>query len=182
MTISPRAVDLTGKVAVVTGAAQGLGAAIAEGLAALGADVAICDRNVDGMKATAATVDALGRRCVTAELDVRDATAVDAFVATVAEALGNIDVLVNNAGGGFRAPLSDVSAKGVQVLVDENYTSVVHFVRACDPLLRDGASIINVTSVEAFRAAPNFAVYGSMKAAVEHLTKTLALELSARRI
>jgi len=58
----------------------------------------------------------------------------------------------------------------------------VHFLRACDPLLRNGGSIINITSVESFRAAPNFAVYGSMKAAIEHLTKTLALELSPRRI
>jgi 3-oxoacyl-[acyl-carrier protein] reductase len=182
VTLSPASIHLTGKVAVVTGAAQGLGAATAEAFAAFGADVAICDRDHVGMAATAARVEALGRRCVTAELDVREAEAVDAFAATIRAELAGIDVLVNNAGGGFRAPLSQVSAKGVQVLVDENYTSVVHFLRACDPLLRDGGSIINVTSVEAFRAAPIFAVYASMKAAIEHLTKTLALELSPRRI
>ena len=182
MTLSRGLADLTDRVAIVTGAAQGLGAAIAEGFAAFGADLAICDRDVEGMAKTAASVEALGRRCITAELDVRDARAVDAFAAMVGDEFGGIDVLVNNAGGGFRAPLSDVSAKGVQVLVDENYTSVVHFVRSCEPLLREGGSIINITSVEAFRASPNFAVYGSMKAAVEHLTKTLALELSPRRI
>jgi 3-oxoacyl-[acyl-carrier protein] reductase len=180
--ISPHLVDLTDKVAVVTGGAQGLGAAIAEGLAAFGADVAVCDRNVAGLVDTARRVEGLGRRCLTAELDVRDAEAVDAFAVAVGAEFAGVDVLVNNAGGGFRAPLSDVSAKGVQVLIDENFTSVVHFVRACDPMFRDGGSIINVTSVEAFRAAPNFAVYGSMKAALEHLTKTLALELSPRRI
>jgi len=182
MAISRELVDLTDKVAVVTGGAQGIGAAIAEGLAAFGADVAICDRNVDGMGETQGRVEALGRRCLTAELDVRDAGAVDAFAGRIGAELGGVDILVNNAGGGFRAPLSEVSAKGVQALVDENYTSVVHFVRACGPMLRPGGSIINVTSVESFRAAPGFAVYGSMKAAVEHLTKTLALELSPRRI
>ncbi len=182
MTVSREMVDLTGKVTVVTGAAHGIGAATAAAFAVFGADVAICDREPEGMAATAAGVEALGRRCVTAELDVRDAVAVDAFATTIGTELGGIDVLVNNAGGGFRAALSDVNAKGVQALVDENYTSVVHFVRACDPFLRDGASIINVTSVEAFRGAPGVAVYASMKAAVEHLTKTLALEWSPRRI
>jgi 3-oxoacyl-[acyl-carrier protein] reductase len=182
MTVDRSFVELTGKVAVVTGGAQGIGAATAEALATFGADVAICDRNVEGMRTTAATVEALGRRALTAELDVRDADAVDAFAATIGSELGHVDILVNNAGGGFMAPLLDISAKGVGVLVAENYTSVVNFVRACDPLLRDGGSIINVTSVEAFRAAPGFAVYGSMKAAVEQLTRTLALELSGRGI
>jgi NAD(P)-dependent dehydrogenase (short-subunit alcohol dehydrogenase family) len=182
MTVDRSIVDLTDKVAVVTGAAQGIGAAVAQGLAAFGAEVAICDRDVEGMAATAQSVEALGRRCLTAELDVRDAAAVDDFAAAIAAEFTGVDVLVNNAGGGFRAMLSEVSAKGVQVLVDENFTSVVHFIRACDPLLRGGASIINVTSVESFRAAPGFAVYGSMKAAVENLTKTLALELSDRKI
>jgi 3-oxoacyl-[acyl-carrier protein] reductase len=180
--VSPVLMDLTSKVAVVTGAAQGLGAATAEAFAACGADLAICDRNVEGMAATAASVEALGHRCLTAELDVRDAGAVNAFATAIGAEFGGVDVLVNNAGGGFRAPLSQVNAKGVQVLVDENFTSVVHFLRACDPLMRDGGSIVNVTSVESFRAAPGFAVYASMKAAIEHLTKTLALELSPRRI
>lgn len=182
MTVDRSFVELTGKTAVVTGAAQGIGAAIAEALAGFGADMAICDRNVEGMQTTAAAVEALGRRAITAELDVRDADAVDAFATRLGTELGGVDILVNNAGGGFMAPFLELNAKGVAVLVAENYTSVVNFVRAFDPLLRDGGSIVNVTSVEAFRAAPGFAVYGSMKAAVENLTKTLALELSGRRI
>jgi 3-oxoacyl-[acyl-carrier protein] reductase len=93
-----------------------------------------------------------------------------------------VDILVNNAGGGFHAWFADISAKGQHALVDENFTSVTNMVRACLPRMPDGATIINVTSVEAFRAAPGFSVYAAMKAAVEQLTRTLALELSPRRI
>ncbi|MEU0934242.1 SDR family oxidoreductase [Embleya sp. NPDC005971] len=90
--------------------------------------------------------------------------------------------MVNNAGGGFRAPFQDVTAKGRGALVDENFTSVTHVVRHGVPLMNDGGSIVNVTTVEAFRAAPGFAVHAAMKAAVEQLTRSLALELSQRRI
>jgi NAD(P)-dependent dehydrogenase (short-subunit alcohol dehydrogenase family) len=100
----------------------------------------------------------------------------------VASTYGRIDVLVNNAGGGFYASFLDVNAKGQRALVDENFTSVTHFVRGCVPHMRDGGSIVNVTSIEAHRAAPGFGVYAAMKAAVESLTKTLALELAPRRI
>jgi NAD(P)-dependent dehydrogenase (short-subunit alcohol dehydrogenase family) len=182
VTLDRSAVALDGRVAVVTGAAQGIGAAVAEALAVFGADVAICDRNAEGMAVTAASVSGAGRRCVTGELDVRDGEAVAAWLGEVADAFGSVDVLVNNAGGGFWASFMDVSAKGQQALVDENFTSVTHFVRGCVPHMTDGGSIINITSVEAFRAAPGFGVYGAMKAAVEHLTRTLAIELADRRI
>ena len=93
-------------------------------------------------------------------------------------------MLVNNAGGGFRAAFLDVNDKGQDSLVRENFTSVTHFVRAAVPLMAaDGrASIINITSIEAHRAAPGFAIYSAMKAALVSLTKSLALELGDRRI
>jgi 3-oxoacyl-[acyl-carrier protein] reductase len=89
---------------------------------------------------------------------------------------------VNNAGGGFRSPLLDVSVKGQDALVSENFGSVLNFVRAIVPLMTDGGSIVNVTSSEAHRAAPGFAIYAAQKWAVRGLTKTLALELGDRRI
>ena len=182
MTFGPEAVQLDGTVALVTGAAQGIGAATARTLARFGADLAVCDRDGAGLAATAAAVEATGRRCVTGQLDVRDADAVRSWLAEVAAAYGRVDVLVNNAGGGFYAPFAAVNDKGQRSLVDENFTSVTNFVRGCSALLGDGASIVNVTSIEASRAAPGFGVYAAMKAAVESLTKTLALELAPRRI
>lgn len=180
--IDRSAVGLSGKVAIVTGAAQGIGAAAAGALAAFGADLAICDRNATGMDETAADVESFGRRCETGELDVRDGQAVRTWVAGLAETFGSIDVLVNNAGGGFYSSFLDVNEKGERALVDENFTSVATFVRACVPLMENGGSIINVTSIEASRAAPGFGIYAAMKAAVENLTKTLALELAPREI
>jgi 3-oxoacyl-[acyl-carrier protein] reductase len=180
--IDRSAVGLGGKVALVTGAAQGIGAAAAEALAAFGADLAICDRNAEGMENTAIEVESFGRKCVTGEIDVRDGDAVGAWLGEVAAEYGQIDVVVNNAGGGFYAPFLDVNAKGQNALIDENFTSVTHFVRGCVPLMENGGSIVNVTSIEASRAAPGFGVYAAMKAAVENLTKTLALELAPRGI
>src|SRR4029077_11797757 len=113
-------------------------------------------------------------------LDVRDGDAVHTWLAEVTATYGKVDVLVNNAGGGFYAAFADVSDKGQRSLVDENFTSVTHFVRGCVPVMPDGASIVNITSIEASRAAPGFGVYAAMKAAVENLTKTLALELAPR--
>jgi len=178
VTVAPGDALLEGRLALVTGAAGGLGKAAALGLASFGADLAICDRDVDGLAATAKDIAGLGRQATTGVLDVRDRDAVEAWVAT----LDRVDILVNNAGGGFKAWFTDITPKGQQVLVDENFTSVTNFVRACLPKMGDGASIVNVTSVEAFRAAPGFSIYAAMKAAVEQLTRTLALELSPRRI
>nr|MDT0666001.1 SDR family oxidoreductase [Micromonospora sp. DSM 115978] len=173
--------DLHGRVALVTGAAAGIGRAVATSLAACGARLALCDRDADGL---ASTADALPKTAepLTGVLDVRDATAVAAFVDRVSTWFGRLDVLVNNAGGGFVANFLDVTPRGQQALVDENFTSVTLFVRSCVPLMTDGGSIVNVTSVEAFRAAPGFGVYAAMKAAVENLSRTLALELAPRRI
>jgi NAD(P)-dependent dehydrogenase (short-subunit alcohol dehydrogenase family) len=180
--IGQDAASLDGKVALVTGAAQGIGAGAAVALAAFGADLAICDRNEDGMRETAAQAEALGRRCETGVLDVRDTDAVDAWVAGLGATFEHVDVLVNNAGGGFHAAFVDTSLKGQRSLVDENFTSVTNFVRACMPHMGEGGSIVNVTSIEASRAAPGFGIYAAMKAAVENLTKTLALELAPRGI
>ncbi len=182
MPFGPDAVSLDGKVALVTGAAQGIGAATASTLARFGADLAICDRNTDGMASTASDVREVGRRCVTGTIDVRDGDAVQTWLAEVTATFGTVDVLVNNAGGGFYAAFADVNDKGQRSLVDENFTSVTHFVRGCVPVMPEGGSIVNITSIEASRAAPGFGVYAAMKAAVENLTKTLALELAPRRI
>jgi NAD(P)-dependent dehydrogenase (short-subunit alcohol dehydrogenase family) len=120
---------------------------------------------------------------LSAQLDVREADQVDAFAAAVREQFGHVDVLVNNAGGGFRSDFMSVNPKGQNALVRENFDSVTLFTRAFVPLMpAEGGSIINLTSVEAHRAAPQFAIYAAQKAAVASLTRSLALELGTMSI
>src|SRR5262249_53556064 len=120
----------------------------------------------------------LGDGHVVTELDVRDTDGVAAFCG----ALDRIDVLVNNAGGTFSAPFTDVSRNGEAALIAENFTSATSFIRHSLPHMPDGASIINITSIEAHRAAPTYAIYSAMKAALANLTMSLALELGDRLI
>ncbi len=127
MPITPETVLLTGRVAVVTGAAQGIGAAIATTFARFGADVVICDRDADGLARTGAEIAGHGHDWGMQVLDVRDADAVREWIAP----LDTVDILVNNAGGGFRADFTDVNDKGQDALIRENFTSVTHCIRAC---------------------------------------------------
>lgn len=177
-----RSILLTDRVAIVTGAAEGIGRDTALLFARCGATLAICDRQAGLLGEVAARIEALGRPVLATELDVRDAEAVDAFVETVATRFDHVDVLVNNAGGTFVSPFLDVSPKGEASLIAENFTQVTHFIRRVVPLMRNGGSIVNLTSVEAHQAGPGFAVYAAMKTAVESLSKSLALELGSRRI
>ena len=169
-------------MAVVTGAAVGIGRATALALGRFGADLAICDRDEEHLTEGATELRNSGHRVVNAVLDVRDPAAVATFVEQVSGEFLRVDVLVNNAGGGFAANFVDVNDRGQDALMRENFTSVTNLVRSCLPLMVDGGSIVNITSIEAHRAAPAFAVYSAMKAAVASLTKSLALELGQRMI
>jgi NAD(P)-dependent dehydrogenase (short-subunit alcohol dehydrogenase family) len=114
---------------------------------------------------------------------VREADETRAFVERVAADAGRVDVLVNNAGGGFQSPFLDVTPKGELALVRENFLSVTALIRAVVPHMPErGGAIVNLTSIEAHRAAPGYAVYAAMKAAVANLSESLALELGERRI
>jgi 3-oxoacyl-[acyl-carrier protein] reductase len=178
----PSSILLTDRVAVITGAGRGVGKATALLFARFGARLAVCDRVPEILAAAEAEIAATGQPVIARELDVRDNQAVGAFLGDVASAYGNVDVLVNNAGGTFFAPFLDVSEKGEAALVAENFTQVTALVRGVVPLMAERGAIVNVTSIEAHQAAPGFAVYGAMKAALAHLTRTLALELAPRRI
>lgn len=185
MVLDPSTALLGGRVAVVTGAAAGIGRATALALVRFGADLAVCDRNQEGLADLVAEVAAThpNRAVSSAVLDVREQSDVEDFCGRVGERFGRIDILVNNAGGGFLADFLDVNAKGQESLVRENFHSVGHFVRAAVPLMpAEGGSIVNLTSIEAHRAAPGYAVYAAQKAAVASLTTSLALELGPRRI
>ena len=180
--LDPSAILLTDRVAIVTGAAQGIGEATALALARFGAHVALCDRKEDGLRATARDIESLGRRAHVGVLDVRDEDAAAVFVREVGEQFGAVDILVNNAGGGFWSPFLDVNAKGENALMRENFASVTIFIRHVVPLMINGGSIINITSIEGHRAGPGFAIYSAMKAAVTNLSFSLSMELAERKI
>ncbi len=183
MPLEPGSILLSDRVAVVTGAAVGIGRAIALAFARFGAHVAVCDRDAERLADTVRDLEATGRRVVNGVFDVRNGEAVREYFAAVEAAFGGVDVLVNNAGGGFAASFLQVNEKGQDALVRENFVSVTHCIRAAVPLMtRAGGSIINITSIEAHRAGPGFAVYSAMKAAVASLTKSLALELGEKMI
>jgi len=177
-----RSILLTDRVAIVTGAAEGIGREIALLFARCGANLALCDRKAEEMAGVAAEIQALGRHVITAELDVRNTEAVDHFVDAVVEQFGHVDILVNNAGGTFVSSFLDTNAKGEASIIAENFTQATHFIRRVAPVMADGGSIINLTSVEAHQAGPGFALYAAMKTALESFSKSLALELGTRRI
>ena len=176
-------ISLAGRSAIITGGAQGIGLGIAEAFAALGASLTLVDRQGDELAASVARLRDRGAEVVAVVGDVRDAAVVERTVSAAVSAHGRLDVLVNNAGGGFFAPFTDVNERGEAALIAENFTQVTAFVRATVPHLSErGGSIINITSIEGHRAGPGFGIYSAMKAAVENLSRTLALELAPRRI
>jgi 3-oxoacyl-[acyl-carrier protein] reductase len=176
--IRPDDARLDGRLAVVTGGAVGIGEAVAHALGAFGCELAVCDRDDGNLATTVVHLRAEGVTVHPTTLDVRDKPSVERFVA----GLDRVDILVNNAGGGFHSDFQAVSDNGQDALIRENFTSVTNFVRACAPKMGEGGSIVNVTSIEAHRAGPGYAVYSAMKAAVASLTKSLALELGPRGI
>jgi len=176
MVVSPSDALLTDRVAVVTGGGAGLGRAVAEGLAAFGARVAIWERDEDACASAADAVDGLA--CVA---DVRDEAQVDDALARTTELLGVPTILVNNAGGVFHSPLLDTSVNGWDALLRANLGQVLLCTQRVARAMRDagvGGSIVNVTSIEGTRAAPGYAAYAAAKAGVIDLTKTAALELA----
>lgn len=166
----------------MTGGARGIGRATCEALASLGADVAVCDRLSDELADTAGALRDSGADVVAEEMDVRDPDAVAALVDAISDRWGSLDILVNNAGGGFVADTLEVSPNGRAALMSENFTQVLDVTAKCVPLMPSGSAIVNITSIEGHRAGPGFGIYSAMKAGVENLTRTLALELADRRI
>ena len=179
-------IDLAGQKAVVTGAAQGIGRAIAERLVASGASVSLWDR--DALLLTRTVGELGGTRAATVvseAVDVTDLEAVEEAVSSTAEALGGLDILVNNAGiAGPTAPLWDYPPEAWREVVDVDLNGVFHCCRAVVPRLiaQDYGRIVNVASIAGKEGHPNAAAYSAAKAGVIALTKSLGKELAGHSI
>jgi 2-deoxy-D-gluconate 3-dehydrogenase len=172
-------IDLEGKRALVTGASRGIGRAIAQAYAAAGADVAVLARDGERLAEVAALVENEGRKAVVLVGDVTDRASVALAVATAWEALGGLDVVVNNAGGNsFSRPFLETREDGWQKVLRLNLDSTTNVCREAGPrLLAQGSgAVVNIASVAGLAAWPNMAHYGVAKAAVLSLTRTLAVE------
>ena len=165
---------------MVAGGGGGLGRAVALDLAGAGVHLALCDVDEDALADTARSARARGVEVLEHVLDVRHGEALAQFFDEVDDGFGRLDVLVNVVGGTFRAAFTDVSANGREALVRTNFTWLVESTQLAARRMAaggGGGSIVMLTSIEAHRAAPGFAIYAAMKAAVTHLARTLAVEL-----
>jgi 3-oxoacyl-[acyl-carrier protein] reductase len=171
---------LTGKVAFIAGGGGGLGRAIALDYARAGMRLLLCDKNEELL---GRTVRELGTdtEVTSALIDVRDADALTQAFADGLQRFGQLDVLVNVAGGTFKADFLDTNARGWDALIRTNFGWLLHSTQIGARQMvtqGGGGSIITLTSIEGHRAAPGYAVYAGMKAAVTNFSRTLALELA----
>lgn len=183
--MQPSPALLTDQVAIVTGGGGGIGRAIAIAFASAGADIVIADIVPERCEETAERVREQGRSALPVPLDVTDTAAVEQMVAQASEHFGRIDVLVNNAGGTGRKPFIEQSERSWRRHIDLNLVSMLAATSAVVPHIVGGGrggAIINVSSIEGTRAAPNYAVYAACKAGMLNFTRTLALELADQGI
>ena len=170
--------DLSGKTALVTGSARGLGRAIALALANAGADIALGLRDLDVDNGVAGEVEALGRKALRLQMDALDLSqsyrAIDQAIAH----FRRIDILVNNVGGGIEGPLLEVSEVDFDMTLDLNVKSSFFIAQrlARHMVEKGGGTIVNMSSQAGFIALPGEGVYCLSKAAVAHMTKCMAVE------
>ena len=180
-------IDLSGRVAMVTGASSGLGAQFARTLARAGAGVVLAARRVERLKALRAEIEADGGDAHVVELDVTDPDSIKAAVAHAETEMGTLDILVNNSGVSTTSKLVDVTPDDYDYVMDTN-TRGAFFVaqevgkrmiarsRGAAPGTFTGGRIVNVASMAALRVLGQIGVYAMSKAAVVHMTRAMALE------
>jgi len=168
--------DLTGKVAVVTGASRGLGQYFGRALARAGADLVITSRNQDSLKPFQQEVETLGRRAVPLELDVRDYASIQRMVEDACAAYGKIDILVNNAGCNVRKPAIEVTWDDWNLVLDTNLRGTFFVAQAAAKKMipRKYGRIINIGSVTAVFGYAGLAPYCASRGGVKQLTMSLA--------
>ncbi|MGQ9631699.1 MAG: 3-oxoacyl-[acyl-carrier-protein] reductase [bacterium] len=176
--------DLKGKVAVVTGAARGIGREIALTLAKQGCDVAVCDIDLDGASRTSDDISALGVKSVALKANVSDPRDVEAMIERVMDAFSHIDILVNNAGITRDALMIRMKDEAWDAVIDVNLKGTFNCTRAVSKIMmrQRSGKIVNIASVIGLIGNVGQANYAASKAGVIALTKTAARELAPRGI
>jgi len=176
--------ELNSKVALVTGASKGIGAGIATALGAAGAKVAVgFGRDNKGAERVADEIKAAGGQAIPVQCDLSKATDIEAMIAKVTETYGPLDILVNNAGVYDFKALSEIDEVHFHHIFNTNVLGLLTTTKvAIANFNPEGGSVINISSLAAKGNAPNSAVYSASKAAVNAITKVLALELAERKI
>jgi NAD(P)-dependent dehydrogenase (short-subunit alcohol dehydrogenase family) len=176
--------NVAGKTAVITGAAGGIGRAIAVSLAKRGCHLALADVNEAGLAETAALAAAPGLRTTCHRLDVSDASAIAEFPGVVGAAHPGVDILVNNAGVALGGTFEQVSAEDFEWLFGINFWGVIRMTRAFLPLLKASqeAQIVNISSLFGLIAPPGQTAYSASKFAVRGFSESLRHELAGSHI
>jgi len=174
----PRHFDLSGRIALITGSSQGIGLALAKGLAEYGAKVVLNGRDGAKLEAAATELRAAGHEAAIAAFDVTDHQAVADGVDRVEREVGPIDILISNAGMQFRTPLEDFPVERWNQLLATNVSSVFHAGQAVarHMIKRGRGKIVNIASVQAELARPGIAPYTATKGAVRNLTRGMCTD------
>jgi len=170
--------DLSGKIAVVTGGNQGIGFAVARGLASTGATIVIANRRAAAGQSAAESLQKDGFNAVAIPTDVTNQSSVATLVSKVTNDFGKIDILVNNAGVMVRKPVEDITEEDWDYVINTNLKGLFFCCQLVgkEMIRNKKGRIINISSVRAQKMAPNRSVYAISKAGVSNLTRVLAFE------